>query len=340
MMAASTASTNTVLSLLARIAMLIGSPSIASPDNISYRVSHNAETLAMPTTPPKAFPSEPSRTKTVGSCQVRHAATSGAGELCNAATVEIGTAAKPAPWAGTLALGPWWLLFGGAFGPTASHHHHAVQIVAADDHIEIEDAAGDRARGDVLVVPADTVHAIVSGPPVATMLFVDADSIVGRDLADSLDGRVYAPRVALRMPSLPAESYLDAEVRVASLLRAVGGVVDPIRRPSPIIRHALDRLPGLTEADATLAAIARTVGLSPSRFTHRFTAEVGIPFRSYRRWLRLLTAVEALSGGATLTEAAHRSGFADSSHLTRTFRAQFGLTPSDALAASRWLPAP
>ena len=80
------------------------------------------------------------------------------------------------------------------------------------------------------------------------------------------------------------------------------------------------------------------MGLSASEFSRRFTREVGLPFRSYRKWRRLLLAVDALAGGSNLTAAAHSAGFADSSHLTRTFKSMFGIAPSDLTATSRWLP--
>lgn len=50
--------------------------------------------------------------------------------------------------------------------------------------------------------------------------------------------------------------------------------------------------------------------------------------QSYLRWQRLWAALRASAHGASLTEAAHTAGFADSAHLTRVFRATFGLPPS------------
>src|ERR1700678_254257 len=50
--------------------------------------------------------------------------------------------------------------------------------------------------------------------------------------------------------------------------------------------------------------------------------------RRYVLWCRLRTAAEAAMRGASLTEAAHRAGCADSAHLSRTFRAMLGVAPS------------
>jgi len=38
-----------------------------------------------------------------------------------------------------------------------------------------------------------------------------------------------------------------------------------------------------------------------------------------------MRAVEIFAGGGSLTEAAHRAGFSDSAHLSRTFRRMFGI---------------
>jgi AraC-like DNA-binding protein len=61
--------------------------------------------------------------------------------------------------------------------------------------------------------------------------------------------------------------------------------------------------------------------------------ETGLPFRTYVLWLRLIRAADAHAGGLSLTEAAQDAGFADSAHLSRTFKRMFGI-PAAALEMS------
>ncbi|WP_433684522.1 helix-turn-helix transcriptional regulator [Nocardia sp. CA-119907] len=73
-----------------------------------------------------------------------------------------------------------------------------------------------------------------------------------------------------------------------------------------------------------------------TRLLHLFAAEVGLPFRSYVRWLRMQRAAELIATGRPVTDAAHGAGFADSSHLNRVCRRVFGCAPSE-FARLHWI---
>lgn len=81
--------------------------------------------------------------------------------------------------------------------------------------------------------------------------------------------------------------------------------------------------------------LARLVGLSASRFQHLFTRQIGVPFRRYRAWSRLRGVWRQVAEGASLTEAAHASGFFDSAHFSHEFRRTFGKAPSDGRRIAR-----
>jgi AraC-like DNA-binding protein len=86
---------------------------------------------------------------------------------------------------------------------------------------------------------------------------------------------------------------------------------------------------------APVADVARSVGLSASRFQHVFTREVGVPFRRYRSWHRLRSSIREIARGSSFTKAAHAAGFADQSHFAREFRRTFGAPASRGLLSAR-----
>lgn len=79
------------------------------------------------------------------------------------------------------------------------------------------------------------------------------------------------------------------------------------------------------------AKLAQLVHLSASRFTHLFRTETGLTLSRYLLWTRLLAAIDAIATGQNMTQAAHAAGFADSPHMSRSFRHVFGITPSELL---------
>ncbi|RFS82457.1 AraC family transcriptional regulator [Actinomadura spongiicola] len=89
----------------------------------------------------------------------------------------------------------------------------------------------------------------------------------------------------------------------------------------------------LLNADFTVsvADIAADVGWSRRHLTHRFREQAGLPPKVMGRVLRFRRAVELLTGGAGLADAASACGYYDQAHLNREFRALSGCTPTELL---------
>jgi AraC family transcriptional regulator len=76
-------------------------------------------------------------------------------------------------------------------------------------------------------------------------------------------------------------------------------------------------------------AVARAAGVHPVHLARVFREREGCTVGEYVRRLRVEFARRRIAETRTaLSEIAHAAGFADHSHLTRAFKKQFGLTPS------------
>lgn len=220
----------------------------------------------------------------------------------------------------------------GAPKRNATHAHHAFQLtfsLGGTFGLHMKDCV---LPGPAALVAPDTPHAFEASGLVA-LLFVEPESHAGRALTKLAAARPAMPIGAeqtRQARSLIDEALRSADRRAAlretgmEICRRIAGhvqTVDLDRRVRLMIRWAhdnLDRAPAINEA-------AGHVGLSPSRASHLFVEQTGLPFRAYVLWLRLVRAVDAHAKGLSLTEAAHEAGFADSAHLSRAFRRMFGL---------------
>jgi AraC family transcriptional regulator len=213
------------------------------------------------------------------------------------------------------------------------HAHHAFQLtfsLGGEFKLYLEDRM---VPGPGAVVAPDTPHAFEACGLIAH-LFIEPESRAGRSLRTLMEGRPVSTidsELARNAPELILRAY-ENQGDSQSALRDVGTLIssriarhartaDPDRRVRQIIKWAgenLENTLGIEEA-------AAGVGLSASRASHLFVEETGLPFRTYVLWLRLVRAVDAHTRGLNLTEAAQEGGFADSAHLSRTFKRMFGL---------------
>jgi AraC-like DNA-binding protein len=244
-------------------------------------------------------------------------------------------------WGGRLVLSPGLLAYFGRGGVAAPHAHHAIQVMRSFDELFCVKVGGVEFSTHAACVPSDVRHAVVSAARRHAIVLIEphgprggalqrrARELVGRDITALLRD-IPAPDAA----SESIAAFADAVV--AGL--ATG--VSPPTGLSPEVRAALDYLERHIDGHPQLAQAASAAYLSPSRLTHRFSREVGIPFRRYILWLRLLRVGQEVSGGAGLGDAAAAAGFSDTAHLSRVFRRTFGVVPSAMLqmqiAGSSW----
>lgn len=134
--------------------------------------------------------------------------------------------------------------------------------------------------------------------------------------------RAYEGRLSLREAQQLFECLVSATVR---------------QLPDTRLDCRADRLHELLREKpaCSLPELARELGLSYTGTSHYFSRTVGLPLRSYQLWLKYMNASELRLKGGTLTEIAHAAGFADSSHLCRSWQASYGLSPSYARDARR-----
>lgn len=232
-------------------------------------------------------------------------------------------------------VGIWVMDAPPGFGEPVPHAHHAIQLtLALHGHVRLFDAAAAR-TGRMQAVAADHPHGFSAEGRIA-FVFVEPESEAGRAIAASLFGD--APLVDVDLPGIEAmaatlaaghgdSALLDWAAQLADALTpgALGKPGAGATRADPRVQRIVDFVAAHIDEPLDLSRAAEGVFLSPSRLRHLFVEQTGLAFKTYVLWRRLMRAVRRYGEGASLTEAAHAAGFADSAHFSRTFKRTFGL---------------
>jgi AraC-like DNA-binding protein len=226
-------------------------------------------------------------------------------------------------------------LFMGRIADNSRHTHHAAQIcVGIDGPFDIFlNETWHQTR--VAVIPANISHQLTSSDQRVVVALVYGSGPVSRQIRDcGLRLLATSPVNASDLPATAAQ----ARVFLDQIILSTTGQPTPSHRatdPDPRIVASLAYIDSHIEHQLSADELAAHANLSTSRFLHLFTDTAGLPLRRYILWCRIIRTIDTLKSGADLTSAAHVAGFADSAHFSRTFRATFGLTPSEIFKNSR-----
>ncbi len=238
-------------------------------------------------------------------------------------------------------------IYGGSLA-ASKHQHQAVQLIWPDPEgvctltVEGEVVTGSH---NGFLIQSNIEHELVMCK--GWIILIEPQSLAGITLAKYLQHRsvasLYIAGVTCPQPCADLAQCLQPlfdifNINAASLLSSSSTGVNyfgaPLDKRIEQLLHTLNACfeGECVKPDKWLAQdVAQDLGLSESRFLHLFKQEMGLPWRPYLLWRRLLCAIKMLSVEKSATEAAHQAGFSDSAHLSRTFKRLFGMTIRDAL---------
>jgi AraC-like DNA-binding protein len=221
------------------------------------------------------------------------------------------------------------------------HRHHAVQVfLPLSGPVRLRSGPGAKWREfEGAIVTSGQPHEADSPVALLATLWLEPNLEEARRL---VPGSTRTPIASLERSTLErivprvwdcwneGDESQQASWLIDEVLEILAPPPTPHSTLDPRVAQARRILRSTASSRAPVSEIAAELSLSPGRLTHLFSAELGMPPRRYRLWLRLLDSVAELAHGASIAEAAYGAGFSDASHLTRTFRRMLGFTPAAA----------
>lgn len=252
---------------------------------------------------------------------------------------------SPYRWSGSLFLWKDQSFYIGAASDSTIHATHDVTVcVAMHNSFRLRTSGGWRTF-QAAVIPPDLPH-IFDGRGAHLILLYFPSEILKAQRLLYQGSEPYAIPQKMLSRFLPClRTYLDHGCESED---ATGFCEDFIRELSRTdyprltldsrVMRALECFQADPTRRYTVAEISSDVAISSSRFAHLFREQVGLPMRRYLLELRMRRALLQVAHGDSLTTSAYAAGFADSAHLSRTFRSMTGIAPSSILKYSQVVP--
>lgn len=223
--------------------------------------------------------------------------------------------------------------FVGNFDNNQTHQHFALQLsIPLEGKITVKTEETTLDTHQPVLIQSNVIHQLESEFPHFLLLMNPASSVghFWRQLAQS------ELQTVSQLVTQEMKSVLENSQNEQNFPKQLNTVIDRYNCLCDTQQHAGDDrinqaiayLEKHSERIISLEEIANHCHLSTSRFLHLFKEETGISFRRAQSWNKLVNAIPDF-GRTSFTEIAHKVGFADSAHLSRTFKENFGFSPRD-----------
>ncbi|SFC30989.1 helix-turn-helix transcriptional regulator [Pseudoalteromonas denitrificans] len=221
----------------------------------------------------------------------------------------------------------------------APHSHHAMQVIWPQKNSNCKFNGNE--ISELIIIDSKIEHQLQMSK--GWVFLIEPKSDLGQELFRKLGGKSFktfsSATISTIGPPTQEESLAKFLIPLFKALKLTSQSL--LNNKSTVKDKRIQQI--LTELDLCLhgkcikpsnwraSEVAGQLALSESRFLHLFSEELGIAWRPYLLWRRMICAIQAIINNTSATEAAHLAGFSDSSHLSRTFRNTFGMTIRQAL---------
>jgi len=216
----------------------------------------------------------------------------------------------------------------------SQHHHHAIQIIWPQMGSLCKLNGND--ISELFIVNSEIEHQLQMSA--GWILLIEPKSNLGEELSIKLAGHPFKKiSSSFSAPIKPPTQINEISTLLSPMLIALKvkhhlSLTNKIIVKDKRIQQLLTELDHCLQGDCIKPSswrareVASQLALSESRFLHLFSNELGISWRPYLLWRRMICAIQAMINQNSATNAAHLAGFSDSAHLSRTFRKTFGMT--------------
>jgi AraC family transcriptional regulator len=210
-----------------------------------------------------------------------------------------------------------------------SHERSHMSVILAGSVREISTRRDEIGFVSALTLrPYDSTHRVEFGPHGALILSVDLDDDVAAKAASGWIHRRLSPAQLALLRCLLQEGTSSAADVGECIQDLVAGIESEALHGSPPLWLVAARKQLMDDpAGVRIDALARAVGVHRAHFARAFQHWFKAPPSLFRRRAMLSHAIAAIADGEELASAALAAGFADQSHLCRSMRSTFGVTP-------------
>ena len=219
---------------------------------------------------------------------------------------------------------------------TPLHSHNTLQLILdlkgtfmfRTEHMNWETYSG-------VIIKENVVHQLNTNQSLQLIIYIDASSVFAQKLKDNYlrdddfcnisiifspleEALIYKNLVKPEQKSIQVLSQLIFD-RIIDNASAVNN-----NRIAQVLSLVKQTLP----ADLSIDHLASKVFISPSRLRMQFKQLLGVSLHQYIIKHKILSAITSIINGASIQDAAYKSGFTDSSHLNKVMLKTFAINPT------------